>query len=72
MICNCGGMCRTHETKQAYVYTCNACSRRFERDKALCGICGEKMQEHQLHNCKTMITRKAKGASDENTKAGSP
>jgi len=33
MICPCGGMTRSHETKSAYVYTCNACGRREEMKK---------------------------------------
>jgi len=33
MICKCGGMTRSHETKAAYIYTCNGCDRRYERKK---------------------------------------
>ena len=33
MICSCGGLTRNHETKHAYVHTCNACGRRHEVDK---------------------------------------
>lgn len=33
MICSCGGLTRTHETKHAYVHTCNGCGRRHEIPK---------------------------------------
>ena len=37
MICNCGGLTRSHETKAGYVHTCNACGRRhvIEKQKPL-------------------------------------
>lgn len=33
MICKCAGMMRCHETKAAYVHTCNACGRRYYEEK---------------------------------------
>lgn len=33
MQCQCGGKTKVHETKHAYVHTCNGCGRRHEIPK---------------------------------------